>query len=79
MKGAFSSPDGVLDRMILNSLFPDTSYSNESGGDPDEIPSLTYEDFLDFHRKYYHPPTVIFICTAIWIWKQSLPGWMSII
>ena len=41
--------------MILNSLFPDTSYSNESGGDPDEIPSLTYEDFLDFHRKYYHP------------------------
>lgn len=55
MKGAFSSPDGVLDRMILNSLFPDTSYSNESGGDPDAIPSLTYEDFLNFHRKYYHP------------------------
>lgn len=55
MKGAFSSPDGVLDRMILNSLFPDTSYSNESGGDPDEIPSLSYEDFLAFHRKYYHP------------------------
>lgn len=55
MKGAFSSPDGVLDRMILNSLFPDTSYSNESGGDPDVIPSLTYEDFLNFHRKYYHP------------------------
>lgn len=41
--------------MILNSLFPDTSYSNESGGDPDAIPSLTYEDFLNFHRKYYHP------------------------
>lgn len=55
MKGAFSSPDGVLDRMILNSLFPDTSYSNESGGDPDAIPLLTYEDFLNFHRKYYHP------------------------
>ena len=55
MKGAFSSPDGVLDRMILNSLFPDTSYSNESGGDPEEIPSLTYEQFLAFHRKYYHP------------------------
>ena len=55
MKGAFSSPDGVLDRMILNSLFPDTSYSNESGGDPEEIPSLTYEKFLAFHRKYYHP------------------------
>ena len=55
MKGAFSSPEGVLDRMILNSLFPDTSYANESGGDPDVIPELTYEQFLDFHRTYYHP------------------------
>ena len=55
MKGAFSSPDGVLDRVILNSLFPDTSYANESGGDPEAIPELTYEQFLDFHRKYYHP------------------------
>lgn len=55
MKGAFSSPDGVLDRVILNSLFPDTSYANESGGDPEVIPELTYEQFLDFHRKYYHP------------------------
>nr|WP_288722496.1 insulinase family protein [uncultured Sellimonas sp.] len=55
MKGAFSSPEGVLDRMVLNSLFPDTAYSNESGGDPDEIPSLSYEQFLAFHKKYYHP------------------------
>ena len=55
MKGAFSSPDGVLDRVILNSLFLDTSYANESGGDPEAIPELTYEQFLDFHRKYYHP------------------------
>ena len=55
MKGAFSSPEGVLDRVILNTLFPDTSYANESGGDPDVIPELTYEQFLDFHRKYYHP------------------------
>lgn len=55
MKGAFSSPEGVLDRMILNSLFPDTNYANESGGDPDVIPELTYEQFLDFHKRYYHP------------------------
>lgn len=55
MKGAFSSPEGVLDRVIMNTLFPDTSYANESGGDPDAIPELTYEQFLDFHRKYYHP------------------------
>ena len=55
MKGAFSSPEGVLDRVILNTLFLDTSYANESGGDPEVIPELTYEQFLDFHRKYYHP------------------------
>ena len=55
MKGAFSSPEGVLDRVILNSLFPDTSYANESGGDPEVIPELTYEQFLEFHSRYYHP------------------------
>lgn len=55
MKGAFSSPEGVLDRVILNSLYPDTTYANESGGDPKNIPDLTYEQFLNFHRKYYHP------------------------
>lgn len=55
MKGAFSSPEGVLDRVILNSLFPDTSYRYESGGDPEVIPELTYEQFLDFHSRYYHP------------------------
>ena len=55
MKGAFSSPEGVIDRVILNTLFPDTSYANESGGDPEAIPELTYGQFLDFHRKYYHP------------------------
>ena len=55
MKGAFSSPEGVLDRIIMSSLFPDTCYAKESGGDPDAIPELTYEMFLDFHRTYYHP------------------------
>lgn len=55
MKGAFSSPEGVLDRVILNSLYPDTSYSFESGGDPASIPDLKYSEFLGFHSKYYHP------------------------
>ncbi len=55
MKGAFSSPDDMLSRAILDSLFPDTCYGVESGGDPDVIPTLTYEQFLDFHRRYYHP------------------------
>lgn len=55
MKGAFSSTDDVLEREILNVLFPDTAYGVESGGDPANIPDLTYEDFLAFHKKYYHP------------------------
>ncbi len=55
MKGVFSSPDDVLEREMMNSLYPDTTYGFESGGDPDFIPELTYEQFLDFHRKYYHP------------------------
>ena len=55
MKGAYSSPEDVLEREILGSLYPDTPYANESGGDPSCIPDLTYEAFLDFHRTYYHP------------------------
>lgn len=55
MKGAFSSPDEVLIRELSNSLYPDTTYSFESGGDPQDIPKLSYEEFLNFHRSYYHP------------------------
>lgn len=55
MKGAFSSPDGVLYRHIRHTIFPDNEYQYESGGDPDCIPKLTYEEFMNFHKKYYHP------------------------
>ena len=55
MKGAFSSADEILGRTVFNTLFPDTPYGVESGGDPAVIPELTYEEFLNFHRKYYHP------------------------
>ena len=55
MKGAFSSPESQLAREVQASLFPDTAYGVESGGDPNYIPDLTYEDYLDFHRKYYSP------------------------
>ncbi len=55
MKGAFSSADDVLSREIQNSLYPDITYGIESGGDPDVIPELSYKEYLDFHRKYYHP------------------------
>lgn len=55
MKGAFSSPEEVVDRAVFSSLFPNTPYGNESGGDPADIPDLKYSDFLSFHSKYYHP------------------------
>jgi len=55
MKGAFSSPEQVLFGKIQESLFPDTVYRFESGGDPESIPDLTYEQFLNFHKNYYHP------------------------
>ncbi len=55
MKGAFSAPDQVLSRKIISTLFPDVTYGQESGGDPEAIPTLTYEGFLDFHKTYYHP------------------------
>ena len=55
MKGVYSSPDDVVERKVMDSLFPGHTYGIESGGDPDVIPNLTYDEFLDFHRKYYHP------------------------
>lgn len=55
MKGAFSSPESVLMRKIQDTLFPDTPYGLESGGDPEYITDLTQKQFEDFHSKYYHP------------------------
>jgi len=55
MKGAYSSPEGLLDRLTSGTLFPDNCYGKDSGGDPASIPELTYEKFLEFHSTYYHP------------------------
>lgn len=55
MKGAYSSPDEVLSSQIYRSLFPDNTYSKDSGGNSEYIPKLTYEAYLDFYHKYYHP------------------------
>ena len=55
MKGAYSSPESLLDSVTQKTLFPDTCYGKDSGGDPVHIPELSYEKFLDFHRTYYHP------------------------
>lgn len=55
MKGAYSSPDQILSKYVLESLFPDNAYGLDSGGDPREIPKLTFEQFQAFHARYYHP------------------------
>ena len=55
MKGAFGSPNTVLENEMNRLLFPDNCYRHVSGGDPEHIPDLTYEQFLTNHRKYYHP------------------------
>ena len=60
MKGAYSSPDSLMYKDIQENLYPDTIYAQDSGGDPEVIPQLTYEQFCDFHRKYYSPTNARF-------------------
>ncbi len=55
MKGAYSSPYGLLSTRSRQSLFPETAYQYDSGGDPVSIPDLTYQQFKSFHESYYHP------------------------
>jgi len=63
MKGAYSSPDNLLSFYSQQSLFPDTTYGFDSGGDPREIPKLTFEHFKTFHQNYYHPSNArIYFC-----------------
>ena len=60
MKGAYSSPDSLMYKVIQENLYPDSIYAFDSGGDPDVIPSLTYEQFKNFHRTYYSPTNARF-------------------
>ena len=55
MKGAYTSPDSLIRDCLDRQLFPDTCYGKDSGGDPDHIPELTYEDYKANHRRFYHP------------------------
>ncbi len=60
MKGVFSDPESRLYRSMTSRLLPDTLYAKESGGDPDAIPNLTYEQLKGFHETYYHPSNGFF-------------------
>jgi hypothetical protein len=68
MKGAYSSPESLLGRWSQRSLFPDNTYGNDSGGDPREIPNLTYEQFKHFYDTYYHPANA-----RVWFYGDDDP------
>ncbi|KAK7366460.1 hypothetical protein VNO80_08450 [Phaseolus coccineus] len=68
MKGVYSQPDNILGRASQQALFPDTTYGVDSGGDPRVIPKLTFEEFKEFHRKYYHPSN-----SRIWFYGNDDP------
>ncbi|KDP42318.1 hypothetical protein JCGZ_01642 [Jatropha curcas] len=68
MKGVYSQPDNILGRTSQQALFPDNTYGVDSGGDPKVIPKLTFEQFQEFHRKYYHPSNA-----RIWFYGDDDP------
>ncbi|XP_044489578.1 presequence protease 1, chloroplastic/mitochondrial-like isoform X1 [Mangifera indica] len=68
MKGVYSQPDNVLGQTIQQALFPDNTYGVDSGGDPKVIPKLTFEEFKEFHQKYYHPSNA-----RIWFYGDDDP------
>lgn len=59
MKGVYSDPFAVLETLVYKSIYPNTNYAYESGGNPKDIISLTYDEFIDFHKKYYSPSNAI--------------------
>ncbi|KAJ7560363.1 hypothetical protein O6H91_04G126700 [Diphasiastrum complanatum] len=69
MKGVYSQPDNVLGRVCQQAVFPENAYSVDSGGDPNAIPDLTFHEFQDFHRKFYHPSNA-----RIWFYGNDDPN-----
>ncbi|PKA56112.1 Presequence protease 1, chloroplastic/mitochondrial [Apostasia shenzhenica] len=68
MKGVYSQPDNILGRASQQALFPENTYGVDSGGDPKVIPKLTFEEFKEFHQKYYHPSNA-----RIWFYGDDDP------
>ncbi|KAJ8471823.1 hypothetical protein OPV22_026166 [Ensete ventricosum] len=69
MKGVYSQPDNILGRVSQQALFPENTYGVDSGGDPKVIPKLTFQEFKDFHHKYYHPSNA-----RIWFYGDDDPN-----
>ena len=72
MKGAMSSPNQIMGRALMKALYPDTTYSNNSGGEPSDIPTLTHEGLKAFHGRYYHPSNAFFYTYGSFPLKQNL-------
>jgi len=77
MKGAYSDPDDQHSDLCRRSLFPDTVYGLDAGGDPLEIPTLTYEEFLAYYKKYYHPSNSFLYFYGDDDPESALPLWMN--
>ena len=73
MKGAYSAADGLVYRYMPKLLFPNNCYSNSSGGEPEAIPSLTYEQFIASHKRYYHPSNSFLFLDGIMDLGKVLP------
>ncbi|MBI1452489.1 insulinase family protein [Acinetobacter sp. FL51] len=61
MKGAMSSPSDQLYHQLAHHLFPETTYHYNSGGDPKDIPDLSYEELVSFYKSHYHPSNAVFM------------------
>lgn len=70
MKGVYSSPESCLAEKSQQAMFPDNLYSLDSGGNPQDIPELTYAAFVDFHARYYHPGNAYFF-----FWGDDAEDW----
>ena len=73
MKGSMSDTDTLIERKIMQQMFPDTCYGYNSGGDPEEIPALTYERFCEQYRKYYHPSNALIYLDGNVPMEEMLP------
>lgn len=73
MKGAMSDPDTLIDRQMLHQLFPDTCYGFNSGGDPEQIPNLSYERFREQYRRWYHPSNALIYLDGRIPMEEMLP------
>jgi Zn-dependent M16 (insulinase) family peptidase len=64
MKGAMADPSSLISRRLNQALFPTTAYGKNSGGEPSDIPNLTWEDLRNFHATYYHPGNAFFFTSG---------------